>query len=72
MRKVKELTVEVKRIIQTAPYETCTIGITETYTLDPDDDPEKQRVLAYQKIARTVSEAAERERTRYAKSKDKK
>lgn len=67
MRKVKELTVEVKRIIQTAPYETVTIGITETYTLEPDDDPEKQRVLAYQKIARAVSDAADRERARYSK-----
>lgn len=66
MRKVKSMVIGVKRIIQTAPYETLAIEMTETYDLDPEDDLEVQRTRAYRKLALAVEKAADAERERYA------
>lgn len=69
MRKLKEFTVGITRIIQTAPYETVKIDMSETFSVDPDDDQEVQRKRALKKLIVAMEEATERERRRYSKKK---
>lgn len=64
----KEITVTVKRTIQTESYESSSVEITETFELDEDDDPAECRHNAYASVTKTVKKAIDNEFRKYMKS----
>lgn len=67
MRKIKEFSVRVTRMIKTAQYENIEFEASETYTLEPGDDLEVQRTRAMRKLTKAAEIETERERARYNK-----
>jgi hypothetical protein len=65
MCAAKSFTVEVRRVIQTAPYETATIAVSQTFDLEEGQELKKVRNSAYNELAKTVKAMADLERTRY-------
>lgn len=63
--RVKEIMVSVKRVIQTAAYESSTVELTQTVELDEDDDASEVRNEAYADVTRMVKRAIDNEAKKY-------
>ena len=57
----KETTITIKRTVQTAPYESASVEITETYTFTREGD----RTVAYKDLSTLVEKMANHEKKKY-------
>jgi hypothetical protein len=66
------ITVSVSRTIQTAPYESSKIEVTQEVAIDSSvHEPEKVRVSVYKAVSHDVERFVNTERRKYAKDDDK-
>lgn len=65
--RVKEIMVSVKRVIQTAPYESSAVELNQTVELDEDDDAGEVRNEVYADVTRMVKRAIDNEAKKYGR-----
>lgn len=68
--KTKQITVSVKRTIQTDQYESSTVDIVEVVELDDDDDADQVRADTYASVTRFAKKAIDNEARKYTGTKD--
>lgn len=56
--KTKDVTITVKRLVQTAPYESVELSVSETIELEKKDDIEKIRSKALDELTETLEKKA--------------
>jgi hypothetical protein len=66
--KTKEITVTVKRVIQTASYESSSVEVSETFVLSEKDDPGECREQAYRAVTKAVKRGIDNEHKKYLNS----
>jgi hypothetical protein len=66
--KSKQVTVTVKRTIQTASYESSTVEISEVFEIEDDDDPAECRHEAYATVTKAVKRGIDNEFKKYMRS----
>ena len=66
--KTKEITVSVKRVIQTASYESASVEVTETAVLSEKDDADECREKLYRSVTKAVKRGIDNEFNKYKDS----
>lgn len=61
-----KMMITVSRTIQTAPYETSRVEVSETYTV-PDEDVDAERDVLYARVTKAVNRYSKNERLKYQK-----
>ena len=67
--KPKQITVTVKRVIQTDSFESSAVEITEVVELTDNDDAKEVREQTYTNVTRMVKKAIDNEFKKYVDSK---